>query len=271
MKITSLTPTIGAIVEGVDLRDLPRNPGLVKKIHELWMRHLVLFFRDQQLLPQEHLALGECFGSLHIHPAAPYAQDIPALMKIHTDAQSHRNNGEVWHSDVSADQKPPMASILHIHQVPEQGGDTLWANMYAVYESFSESIQELLLELSAVHMANYDGFYGSHTAQRENPRAIHPVVRTHPVTKRRALFVNSGFTCELVGLTSNESRAILDMLFERIRDPIFQCRFQWTKNAVAMWDNRCTQHMALWDYFPETRSGFRVTVSGDRPFLIRSD
>lgn len=265
IEVEPLTPRIGAIIHGADLtRTL--TDEMFSEIHDAWMNHLVLFFRDQQMMPEQHLELGKRFGELHIHPAAPYAGDNPALMKIHTDKDSFRNNGEGWHSDVSADEEPPMASILHIHQTPPRGGDTLWANMYAAYEALSEPMRKMLDTLTAVHMADYTGFYGDHEPQRENPRAEHPVIRTHPVTGKKALFVNSGFTKRINGLTRQESDGLLKILFEHVKNPNFHCRFQWQPNSVALWDNRCTQHMAVWDYYPETRSGIRVTVKGDRPF-----
>ena len=266
MRVEALTPTIGAIVHDVNLADITSNEDLFDEIHGLWMKHLVLFFRDQEFSPETHLAIGERFGPLHVHPAAPYINDNPALMQIHADRDSHRNNGEVWHSDVSADEEPPMASILRLHTVPEEGGDTLWANMYAVLDSLSDTIRDELSTLEAMHFMSYEGFYGDHDPQRQAPRAVHPVVRTHPVTGRNALFVNSGFTRRIVGFSPGESSALLNMLFERVRQPEFRCRFRWQKNSVAIWDNRCTQHLALWDYFPETRSGIRVTVKGDKPF-----
>ena len=265
MQVEALTPAIGAVIHGVQLDKIATDDYLFEAIHDLWMKHLVLFFRDQEFDFDAHLAIGERFGPLHVHPAAPYAGGNPALMKIHTDQDSHRNNGEVWHSDVSADDEPPMASILHLHQVPREGGDTLWANMYEVFDSLSEPIQDQLCHLQAVHHMSYEGFYGEHEPQRESPRAIHPVVRTHPVTGRNALFVNSGFTKRIVGMTPAESAALLEMLFTQVKNPLFHCRFKWQKNSVAIWDNRCTQHLALWDYFPETRSGIRVTVKGDKP------
>ena len=267
ITVEPITPGIGAIVHGVALQDTITDDGLFATIHALWMEHLVLFFREQRLNPEEHVAFGRRFGELHIHPAAPYAHGNPALMKIYTDENSRRNNGEVWHSDVSAAEEPPMASILHIHQVPTLGGDTLWANMYAVFDSLSGSLQQFLRGLEAEHEANYQGFYGDHQPQRESPKAVHPVVRTHPVTGRQALFVNSGFTRRIKGLNPRESDDLLRMLFDQIKNPAFHCRFSWQADSVALWDNRCTQHMAIWDYHPETRSGLRVTVSGDRPYL----
>ena len=159
-----------------------------------------------------------------------------------------------------------MASILHLHEVPTQGGDTLWASMYAAYDALSETMKELLDPLTALHAADYTGYYGDHTPQRESPRATHPVIRTHPTTGRKTLFVNRGFTRRIEELSRGESRALLGFLFEHVQNPAFQCRFQWEASSVALWDNRCTQHLAIWDYHPESRSGIRVTVKGDRPF-----
>ena len=265
IETLSLTPTIGAEVRGVDLTQ-PLSDDVFEEIQTAWTRHLVLFFRDQPMSPEQHLALGRRFGELHIHPAAPYADGRPELMVIHTDAKSHRNNGSGWHSDVSADEEPPMASILHLHEVPSEGGDTLWSSMYAAYDALSDTMKAFLDPLEALHAADYTGFYGDHEPQRESPRAVHPVIRTHPVTGRKALFVNRGFTRRIEGLQPAESRALLELLFEHAASPAFQCRFQWRAHSVALWDNRCTQHMAIWDYYPEKRSGIRVTVKGDRPF-----
>ena len=264
IDVQVLTPRIGAVVHGVDLTKA-LSEEMFQEIHAAWMDHLVLFFRDQAMTLDQHLAFGECFGELHIHPAAPYANENPALMKIHTDKDSARNNGEGWHSDVSADQLPPMASILHIHSTPSEGGDTLWANMYEAYDALSDTFKDLLEPLTAIHAADYSGFYGEHAPQRESPRAEHPVIRTHPVTKRKGLFVNSGFTKRIKGITKAESDSLLGFLFDHIKNPNFHCRFNWLANSVALWDNRCTQHMAVWDYYPQTRTGIRVTVKGDKP------
>lgn len=263
MEIEELTPTIGAIVHGVNLATL--DDASFARLRAAWLQHLVLFLRDQHLTPQQHVDFGRRFGKLHVHPAAPFAHGDPALMVIHTDAESKRNNGSGWHSDVSADVEPPMASILHLHTLPTSGGDTLFANMYAAYAGLSATMRGFLDTLRAEHQADYTGFYGEHPPQRAAPRAVHPVVRTHPETGRRALYVNAGFTRHIVGLERAESRALLDFLFAHATQPRYQCRFRWQPFSVAMWDNRCTQHMAIWDYHPQTRSGLRVTVCGDRP------
>ncbi len=265
IEVEPLTPTIGATLHGVDLAR-PLSDDAFEEIHAAWMAHQVIFLRDQHISPEQHLAFGRRFGELHIHPAAPYAHGNPELMVIHTDKESFRQNGAGWHSDVSADEEPPLGSILHLETVPKHGGDTLFASMYEAYDTLSEPMRALLDGLTARHESDYTGQYGDHKPQREFPKASHPVIRTHPVTGRKALFVNAGFTRRIEGLSRRESRALLDFLFEHIKNPAFQCRFQWQPHSIAMWDNRCVQHVAIWDYYPETRSGIRVTVKGDRPF-----
>ena len=138
--------------------------------------------------------------------------------------------------------------------------------MYAAYDALSEPMQNWLEGLRAIHRADYSGLYGDHKPQRTSPQSTHPVIRTHPVTGKKTLYVNSGFTRRIDGLNADESHRLLQFLFEHIQNSAFQCRFQWQQNSIAMWDNRCTQHLAIWDYFPETRSGIRVTVKGNRPF-----
>lgn len=265
VEVQPLNPVIGAIVHGIDLAG-PISDSTIADIHDAWMEHQVLFFRDQHISPEQHLAFGRHFGDLHIHPAAPYAHGNPELMLIHTDEKSRRNNGSGWHSDVSADEEPPLGSILHLHKLPSIGGDTLFANMYSAYEELSEPLQQLLSRLEARHVSDYTGQYGDHKPQRDFPSAVHPVVRTHPVTKKQALFVNSGFTRRILGVTRLESDVLLRMLFEHAASPRFQVRFQWQPYSIAMWDNRCVQHFAIWDYYPEVRSGIRVTIAGDKPF-----
>ena len=158
-----------------------------------------------------------------------------------------------------------MGSILHMRDLPPSGGDTMFANMYAAYEALSEPMRRFLSGLSAWHEGAHvlGGTLGQ--AAKEYPKALHPIVRTHPVTGRKCLYVNSGFTTRIDGLGEIESRALLDMLFDHVRTPEFQCRFRWREKSLAFWDNRCAQHYALWDYYPQKRLGYRVTVCGDRP------
>lgn len=267
IAINKLTPIIGAEISGVDLAN--PSPAQIEEIGRALAENLVIFFRDQTITPAEHLAFGRQFGDLHLHPAAPHEPGEPALMRIHADSTSPRANGEGWHTDVSCDETPPMGSILLIRQCPPNGGDTLFASMYAAYEALSDRMRAYLDGLTAMHDGEqvYRGTYANFgvTDRPSYPRAEHPVVRTHPVTGRRALYVNRGFTTHIVGLPADESAAVLRYLCEHAENPLFQCRFRWTERAVAFWDNRCAQHRAMWDYWPHTRSGHRVTVAGERP------
>ncbi len=268
IRVDKLTPIIGAEIGGVDLAQ-PLGNQVFDEIHRALAENSVIFFRDQTLTPQQHLTFGRRFGELHIHPAAPHEPGEPALMKIHADRNSPRANGEGWHSDVSCDAAPPMGSILYIRQCPPDGGDTLFASMYAAWDALSDRMRAYLDGLMAVHDGEevYRGTYANlGVADRpEYPRAEHPIARVHPVTGRKALYVNRGFTRRILGVPRDESEAILRYLYEHAENPLFQCRFRWTENTVAFWDNRCTQHRAMWDYWPHTRSGNRVTVQGERP------
>jgi taurine dioxygenase len=240
------------------------------EIHRALAENCVIFFRDQRLTAEQHLAFGRNFGELHVHPAAPHAPGHQELMIIHADKNSPRANGEGWHSDVSCDVAPPMGSILYIKQTPPKGGDTLFASMYAAYEALSDRMKAYLDGMTALHDGEdaYRGTYKNLGIEDKPayPRAEHPVIRTHPVTGKKALYVNRGFTKRLIGVPRDESHAILHYLYEHAENPLFQCRFRWQPNSIAFWDNRCVQHRAMWDYWPHTRSGFRVTVAGDKPY-----
>ena len=268
ITVDKLTPVIGAEIGKVDIGN-PTNQQM-EEIHRALAENLVIFFRDQQLTQEQHLAFGRRFGELHIHPAAPSEPGHPELMIIKADKDSPRANGEGWHSDVSCDEEPPMGSILYIKECPPMGGDTLFANMYAAYDALSDRMKAYLTGLRAVHDGEetYRGTYANFGIQDKPvyPRAVHPVIRTHPVTGRKALYVNRGFTRRILDIPLDESTGILSYLFEHMENPLFQCRFRWRPNSVAFWDNRCVQHRAMWDYWPNTRYGNRVTVKGDRPY-----
>ncbi len=266
MKIQKLTPKIGAEIHGIDL-SRPLEPAEFQTIHDALMDNLVIFFRDQSLDHRQQMEFGQRFGELHIHPAAPSVPGHPEVMIIHADANSTFVNGESWHSDVSCDTEPPMGSILYMRTLPDIGGDTLFANMYTAWETLSPPMQTLLADLTAVHDGEnlYRGRYTSNDSGRIYPKATHPVIRTHPVTGRKALFVNSFFTTRINELSKPESDALLAFLFRHIETPEFACRFKWQANSIAFWDNRSAQHHALWDYYPHTRSGTRVTIKGDVP------
>jgi taurine dioxygenase len=266
--VDRLTPVIGAEITGVDLAG-PLPEGTMDEIRRALAENLVIFFRDQRMSPEQHLAFGRRFGELHVHPAAPHVPGLPELMVIRADANSTRANGEGWHSDVSCEEEPPMGSILHIRECPPHGGDTLFASMYAAWEALSDRMKAYLEGMRAVHDGEhvYRGLYSNlGVADKPSyPRAEHPVARVHPVTGRKALYVNSGFTTRLLGVPRDESDAVLAYLFRHAENPLFQCRFRWREGSVAFWDNRCAQHRAMWDYWPHVRQGLRVTVNGERP------
>jgi taurine dioxygenase len=268
--VKPITPRIGAEVSGVDLT-VPLSNQHVEDLHTALAEHQVLFFRDQKLELEHQKVLGRHFGELAIHPNTPGPEGHPEILPIHADANSKRIAGENWHSDVSCDVEPPLGSILYLHTVPPTGGDTIFASQYAAYDALTPTFKAFLEGLTATHS-------GDHSYRRTNrllgiddrgkvfPQAVHPVVRTHPVTKRKALFVNQGFTTHINELSAEESRAVLDFLYAHGTKLAFQVRFRWQPHSVAFWDNRAVQHIAVWDYFPQVRSGYRVTIKGDRPF-----
>jgi taurine dioxygenase len=269
VEVRKSTPHIGAEIYGVDLSE-PLSEEQFREVHAALMEHLVIFFRDQSLSPERHKELGRRFGKLHVHPAAPSVlADHPEVFVIKADEGSKFVAGEDWHSDVSCDAEPPMGSILYLTEVPpDGGGDTLFAKMYRAFDTLSEPIRKLIDGMTAIHDGEqlYRGRYGNDDSGKVYPRAEHPVVRTHPVTGRRALFVNRFFTTRIVGVSRNESDGILQTLLRHIETPELSMRFRWQPGSVAFWDNRCAQHHALWDYYPHKRYGHRVTICGDRPF-----
>jgi taurine dioxygenase len=269
IEVKPVTATIGAEIFGIDL-GRPLGNQQFQEVHDALMAHQVIFFRDQKLSLEQHKAFGRLFGELHIHPNTPGPEGHPEILPIHADANSKRIAGERWHSDVSCDPEPPMGSILNLKTVPPVGGDTIFASMYAAYDALSEPMKKFLSGLTAIHdgSMNYSrtnqliGVEGPKTF----PRAEHPLIRTHPVTGRQAIFVNPVFTHSIKDVPEAESKAILDFLYEHCGRAHWQVRFRWQPDSVAFWDNRCVQHIAMWDYYPQVRSGYRVTVKGDKPF-----
>ena len=270
MEVQPVTAVIGAEVRGADLENLIDSQ--FAEIEQAFTDYLVLFFRDQPpLSPEAHVAFAKRFGELHMHPIAPGPNGHPEIMTIHADANSKYADGNNWHTDVSCDVEPPLGSCLQLRVLPPVGGDTLFANMYSAYETLSPKMQGFLSDKTAIHESEhvYRGRYadrGVDDTGKVYPSAEHPVVRTHPRSLRQALYVNPSFTTKINGLTTAESKAILQMLYAHQQRPEFQVRFKWSENAIAFWDNRCTQHFAIWDYWPNERLGHRVTVRGERPF-----
>ena len=273
IQVKPYTVAIGAEIAGVDLSK-PLGNQQFQEVHDALMAHQVLFFRDQHLTLDQHKAFGRLFGELAIHPNSPGPEGHPEILPVHADANSKRIAGERWHSDVSCDPEPPMGSILNLKTIPPVGGDTIFASMYAAYDALSEPMKTFLCGLTAIHdgAPNYNRtnkLYGK-VSNKTFPTAEHPLIRTHPVTGRQAIFVNPVYTVGIKDLPDDEATAILGFLYEHCGKPHWQVRFRWEADSVAFWDNRCVQHIAMWDYYPQVRSGFRVTVKGDKPFYRAS-
>lgn len=267
LELRKTTPKCGAEILGIDL-SRPLDDARIDALRSALAEHCVLFFRDQKMTPEQHKAFGRRFGELHLHPAWPrLLEGHPEIMEIYADADSKRIAGEDWHSDVSCDPEPPLGTILYMLEVPAEGGDTLFASMYAAYEALSKPMKRMLEGMTALHdgETTYRGRYEGMQEAASYPSAEHPVIRTHPVSGRKALFVNRIFTRRILQLEKHESDAVLEMLFRLVETPELQCRFRWRPGSVAFWDNRCAQHHALWDYYPQRRRGLRVTIKGERP------
>ena len=264
LEIVPLTVRIGAEIRGVDLCR-PTNHQL-EKIANTLATHQVIFFRDQYLDHDSHKTFGRAFGDLAIHTGVSGLPDHPEIVAIHADENSKNVAGESWHSDLTCNAEPPLGSILYMPIVPEIGGDTVFASMYAAYDALSPKMKAYLDGLTAVHDGDHVYRPLFPDLDKRYPCNIHPVIRTHPVTGRKGIFVNASYTTRVVEVPKEESDAILTYLYQHCANPNFHVRFKWEPHSVAFWDNRCTQHLAVWDYYPATRSGFRVTVAGDKPF-----
>ena len=266
--VSTLTPHLGAQVEGLDLSQ-PLDAPQLHDLHQAFADWGVLVFRNQHLDREAHKAFGRYFGDLHVHPMNYSRKSDPEILIVKTTKDSPYTAGDAWHTDVTYDAIPPLASALYITETPEVGGgDTLFADMYLAYELLSPAMQQFLEGLTAVHDGGvpYVGAYGSTPPEGGYPRSEHSVITVHPVTGKKVLYVNSGFTSHIKGLRRWESQALLDALFAHIATtPRLHCRVQWEPNTLTLWDNRCTQHHAVWDYQPHSRYGERVSVLGTEP------
>jgi len=250
--VRPVSGALGAEIFGMDLTDI--GDADFERIRELLLRYLVIFFPDQShLTPEAHIALGKRFGEVEVHPFLPKVEGYPELALIESDKGG---KADEWHIDVTFSPNPPVASILHLVTCPESGGDTMWSNQYLAYETLSEPYREMLDGLTAVHVLKAPEV-GELTAE-------HPVVRVHPETGRRSLYVTRMWSSHIPQLSRHESDSVLQFLFEHSEQPIFNCRYRWQPGAVAMWDNRATQHLAINDY-SAYRRGQRVTILGDHP------
>ncbi len=266
IRVSPVAGSLGAEVDGIALAHL--SDDAFEEVRAAFFEHQVLFVRDQQLTRDDHKAFARRFGSLHVHPFEQQLKNEghPEFILFKSDRNYPFVSG-VWHTDATFLAEPPFASILRCVVAPEFGGDTMWASMYAAHDALSDKMQRMLSDLVAVHdtgRAFAVAAYRKEEISGENAlkmvSAEHPVVLTHPETRRRALYVNSHFTSSIKGMKPAESAALLRFLFTHIETPDFSCRVRWRANSVAMWDNRCTQHRAIGDNFNAPRHLERVAI-----------
>lgn len=264
-------PSIGAEIRGVDLsRPLP-EPDFAA-VYAALVEHKVIFFRDQQMTVEQQIAFGEQFGPLEHNPFRPEREGMPELQIIKNDKDNPVLSTDVWHADLTFREHPTKFTILRCLEMPEHGGDTIWADMCAAYQGLSPAMRDFVTGLKAVHdFKNFRVLYAGDPAKRDElhrmedmfPNRTHPVVVTHPDTRQRALFVNRQFTVRIEGLSELESRNVLEILYEQAKVPEYQFRLAWRPGTLAIWDNRLCQHYAVNDYYPHPRHMERVAVAGD--------
>ena len=277
IEVTPLSGACGAEISGIDLSEDLGNETFAE-VQRAFHENLVIFFRDQDLTEDQHKAFGRRFGELNIHPRYVPLEGHPEIFPIRKDPEHTKIVGGSWHQDLTHLEKPPLGSILYALDVPPVGGDTLFANQYLAYDALSEGMREMLDELVAVHdnriqapkattarNAKMTSKLRDDPGEADEPEMEHPVVRTHPDTGRKALFVCRPRTHRFKGMTDAESRPLLQFLFDHSHRPEFTCRFRWRKGSIAFWDNRCLMHKALNDYPGYKRYMNRVTVNGSRP------
>jgi taurine dioxygenase len=274
IRVSPIAGALGAEVAGVDLaRELDHET--LAEIRRAWLEHLVVFFRDQPLSAEQFLAFARCIGAIDRYPFVPGIESHPEIIAVTKLPHETVNFGGIWHSDTTYLEEPPMATLLLAREIPPQGGDTLYANMYSVYEALSPALRKWLEERRAVNSSaladvsktredRIRDATASDDASR-NYEALHPVVRTHPETGRKALFVNVAHTARFEGMSEDESRPLLQFLFQHLSKPEFTCRFRWEVGSLALWDNRCAQHNPVNDYHGWKRVMHRITLKGDRP------
>ncbi|AEW98740.1 TauD/TfdA dioxygenase family protein [Streptantibioticus cattleyicolor] len=263
IEVETLTPVIGAEVTGIDLAEELTEEQL-GELRAAFLDHHVLVFRDQVITPEQHKRLAGHFGELRpVNPPPP--EGDPYILEISTSPEAANVAGNGWHADGTADAEPSLGSMLYITKTPEpgSGGDTLFANMHLAYAMLSPAMRAMLDGMTAVHdgMVAFQGY--EVPAGYVVPKNEHPLVVRHPETGRKLLYVNKAYTARIPQLSADESRAVLDMLFDFIaRRPVLNCRVRWRPNTLVFWDNRCVQHHATYDYYPFARYGQRVAING---------
>jgi taurine dioxygenase len=277
ISVKPIAGALGAEIAGVDLSG-PLPDKVIGEIRAALLQHLVVFFHDQHLTPEQQLDFGRRFGALQVHEFVEAMEAYPEILEVRKEPEETRNFGGGWHTDVSYLECPSLGSVLYALEVPEFGGDTLFANQYSAYESLSEGMKAMLDGMTAIHSARRP--YGVNAARvhEYGPSSMrfvfseaahaeieHPVVRTHRETGRKALYVNRTFTLRFKDMTEEESAPLLSYLCDHAVRPEFTCRFRWRPNSIAFWDNRCVQHNAVNDYRGARRVMHRVTIEGERP------
>lgn len=273
LDIQPMAGALGAQISGLDLSaDL--NSDDFARIRKLLNEYEVIFFRDQEIGPARQKELAQSFGPLQTHPAYDTVEGFPEITILESTPDKPTKI-EAWHSDMTFRQHPPLGTVLRSRITPPKGGDTLWASMTVAYEGLSEPMKAFLEGLNAVHdfshgfkesLAEPGGRERLADAVAANPPVLHPVIRTHPETGKKVIFVNSLFTTHILGLTPGESEALLAFLYRHVTTDEYTCRFQWRANSIAIWDNRSTQHKPVNDYFPAHRRMERITIDGDKPY-----
>jgi taurine dioxygenase len=276
IKVQPVAGNIGAEIHGVDLRTT-LSESVIAELRQALLQYLVIFFRDQDITPEQHIAFGQRFGKLHIHPYIPALAGYPEIIELRSNddgpaEMAYQSNQ--WHTDLTYTAEPSMASILRATRAADAGGDTMFLNLYRAFETLSPSMQEYLTSLTAIHditvsmpadfMQQAWAPKQLEALHRKTPPIEHPVVCTHPETGRKLLYVNANFTSHIKQLQRHESDALLQMLYAHLAKPENVVRFNWRTHSIAFWDNRCTQHYAINDYH-SLRVMHRVTMCGERP------
>ncbi len=270
--VRPLAGALGAEIDGVDLSKTTDDKTF-SEIRQAFLDYGVIFFRDQRLTPEQHLAFARRFGEIDVNRYFPTVDGHSEVAEVRKEPEDSKNIGGGWHTDHSYDQEPAMGSMLYAHEMPAVGGDTMFASMYAAYEALSPGMKALLGGMTAIHSARRafgtdsttsdEGMTAKYKRSTSAHREVeHPVVITHPESGRKALYVNGAFTVRFKDMTVEESQPILEYLYQHASRPEFTCRFRWQNRSIAFWDNRATHHFAINDYSGERRLLHRVTVQG---------
>jgi len=276
LKVEPIAASLGAEIGGVDLsQDL--DDDVIAEIRQALLDHLVIFFHDQDITPEQQLAFARRFGTLNLHDQVKGMDDYPEMIEVRKEPEDERNFGGAWHGDVTYLEEPPLGSILYALEVPPVGGDTLWSNQYLAFETLSDGMRAMLEPLTMIHTpAKIYGLYSQDWSKdssvKSSPNTTaeyeteHPLIRTHPETGRKLLFVSGLFTPRFMDMTEEESKPLIDFLMRQATREEFTCRYRWKAGDIAFWDNRATLHYALNDYTGHRRVMHRVAINGDRPF-----